>query len=75
MGQTGELIITITGLNESNVSYAIVDYSGRTINSGNVHVKEGLNTIQLPVSHFAQGIYMLRIVDGGSSESVKFLKY
>ncbi len=74
-GQTGELIITITGLNESNVSYAIVDYSGRTINTGNVHVKEGVNTIQLPVNHFAQGIYMLRMVDGGSSESVKFLKY
>lgn len=68
-------MITISSLAENNVSYAIVDYSGRTINSGNVHVKEGLNTIQLPVSHFAQGIYMLRMVDRGNTESVKFLKY
>ncbi|MBK6642955.1 MAG: T9SS type A sorting domain-containing protein [Bacteroidetes bacterium] len=74
-GQSNELVVNINSLTENNVSYSIIDYSGRTINSGNVHVKEGLNTIQLPASHFAQGIYMLRMFDGGNTESVKFLKY
>ncbi|MBK7391633.1 MAG: T9SS type A sorting domain-containing protein [Bacteroidetes bacterium] len=74
-GQSNELVVNINSLTENNVSYSIIDYSGRTINSGNVHVKEGLNTIQLPASHFAQGIYMLRMYDGGNTESVKFLKY
>ncbi|MBK8874498.1 MAG: hypothetical protein IPN13_11475 [Bacteroidetes bacterium] len=74
-GQSNELVVNINSLTENNVRYSIIDYSGRNIISGNIHIKEGLNSFQIPANDLAQGIYMLRMYDGGISGFVKFLKH
>ena len=74
-GQSNELVVNINSLTENNVRYSVIDYSGRNIISGNIHIKEGLNSFQIPANDLAQGIYMLRMYDGGISGFVKFLKH
>ncbi len=52
----------------------VMDPSGRVLLSGNVRVNAGSSVIHLPVEKLGQGLYMVRIGDGATSVTQRFLK-
>lgn len=56
------------------VPMEVMDPSGRVLLSGNVRVNAGSSVIHLPVEKLGQGLYMVRIGDGATGVTQRFLK-
>ncbi len=56
---------------DNNFNMVLMDMSGRSVLSENIAVSKGLNTFELDITHFAKGIYTLRVQSVHESHQVK----
>lgn len=71
----GEFNLDITGLNNTEVSYSIMDISGRELLSNNVGTKTGNFNSTINIEGFASGIYTLVLKRDGVVDYIKLCKY
>ncbi len=72
---SGEYHIDISGLNNTDVSYSVMDISGRQVMQYNIGEKTGDYNTTINISDFASGIYTLVVKRDGKVDYIKLCKY
>jgi plastocyanin domain-containing protein len=67
---TGNISISLNGLDNSGKHFAIVAANGQIVKTGYFNQAK----VEVNVSHFAAGIYHVRLTDVGSNLFAKFVK-
>ncbi len=69
----GQLMVKISGINPGNLSAELTDMRGVSVlkRSAQVDSFSRDTEISLPVSSLPKGLYILRLVNGGQSRSIK----
>lgn len=74
LGDVGsQLTIQLSAAEAANLDYAILDISGRRINSGSLSVLAGKQIYQIDADRLSSGVYLLQIRDAHASHALKFL--
>lgn len=71
----GNYNLSLTGLQNTNVSYRIVDVSGKIIAESNLGNLNGNFDTNIDIEKYSAGIYTLIIQRGETSEHIKLCKY
>lgn len=66
-----KVTVSIDAIENAVFSIKLSDISGRTVLTENRDGMEGLNEYELDLSHFAKGVYMLRVSSGDMNENIK----
>ncbi len=70
-----DMLITFSSPLDGKIIYKIIDNTGRVILQNTLQVKKGvLNTVPGNMHGFASGLYYLRVVGAGMTNSIKFQK-
>lgn len=72
---TGEYHLDIFGLSNSDISYSVIDVSGRRVLHHQAGVKNGEYKTTINISEFSAGIYTLELNRDGNTHHVKLIKY
>lgn len=70
---SGNFRITTTLASSGETDYALLDYSGKTMLSGNADLKPG-QPLDLDLQHFNAGVYFLHIGSGTHAKTMKLVK-
>jgi parallel beta-helix repeat protein len=62
-------VLTVTGL-QQNTQLQVVDINGKVI----INTTANIATIQLPVNNLTTGTYLLKVVNGKATQTLKFVK-
>jgi len=70
------LTLTIFSTGKQSLAAGILDQTGKLVRTFNLRLNEGLNTVSIPFTGYAAGIYSLRYTDetGINHGSVRFVK-
>jgi hypothetical protein len=68
------LNLTITGSNNKEIGYEIIDMYGRLISKKDICISTVKSTFQIDVSGFISGLYTIRLIEDNSSVVKKFIK-
>ncbi len=68
------LNLTITGSNNKETSYEIIDIYGRLISKKDIGISAVKSSFQIDVSGFLQGLYTIRLIQDNASSVKKFIK-
>ncbi len=71
----GEFNLDITGLSNTDVSYSVMDISGREVLRSNAGTKSGSYNTTVNIQEFAAGIYTLVLKRDGIVDYIKLCKY
>ena len=70
----GKTTVTINSIADETVQLKVIDNTGRTIQTIEVELVKGKNSIQLNMSKYKAGIYFLDINGKSINEKVKLIK-
>ena len=69
-----QLSLTLNSSRSGNLTLSIVDLSGREVSRSNASVAAGNNMLPLDVHELKAGMYVLRLMNGSNSASIRFVK-
>lgn len=69
-----QLDLTITSELTDNIQIEIINLSGVTVNKATKNHFYGSETYNLNVANLSQGVYLLRVTQGGEQQLLKFIK-
>lgn len=72
---SGEYNLDMTGLNNTDVTYTVIDVSGRQVLRTELGTKNGEYSTTINISEFAAGIYTLILKRDGKIDHIKLIKY
>ena len=65
--------VSFDALDEENIVINLTDVTGRTLLSRNITAKVGNNEVPFELNGYASGVYMLRVVRGGQTQTTKIV--
>lgn len=69
-----ELNVSLTSAMKGNVRMSITDLSGRMVMNENRALTNGLNRMTVPVNELSAGLYVVKLTNGTSTVSSRFVK-
>lgn len=58
----------------SNITFSVMDITGKLLVTQSATVNAGTNTISIPATSLNKGLYVLKITDNHTTQSLKFIK-
>lgn len=71
----GQYNLSISGLQNTNLSYSVIDVSGKVIAKGDLGSRSGDFTTTISIEDYAAGIYTLVLNRGDAVNYIKLIKY
>jgi hypothetical protein len=71
---TDKLLLQLNSSNDKNIFYSIYNFSGQKVREGQIKLKQGANTVEIPVLNLSRGIYQL-FSAGSQPLSFRFVKH
>jgi hypothetical protein len=69
-----EVTLSFSSINTQDVTVAIQDVFGKTIQSHNILAQNGSNLVFLDTQKLATGTYFVSLINGGTPVTIKFVK-
>jgi hypothetical protein len=65
--------LTINTIQKERINYSIIDYAGRILKTTQTDLLPGANTLRLPATNLAAGVYTLHISGVYTNENIRFV--